>query len=165
MINPLTIVLDAIGFIAVVAGSAAIFFSNISIQNRTAATELIANLQKLRDSDKEELNKQLSELKNQLNDMEDRRKEDLQSIAHLQGQLDTYKDLPLREWADTMKVIATTNSNTEMQLNIIASSNKDILTVLQGSALLAAKDRNTLLNQSQTIQEQTVEHQVVKDRN
>ena len=72
------------------------------------------------------------------------------AIANLEGQLQTYKDIPLRRIDESLALLAV--------------SNKNILKVLEGSAVIAAKDRNTLLNPKQHIGTQEVETQIIKEK-
>jgi uncharacterized protein YoxC len=74
-----------------------------------------------------------------------------QAVAHLEGQVASYKEIPLSK-------IATS-------LDKLAVSNDQILNTLKSSAVIAATDRNILTSipsANQTVQEQTVEHQTIK---
>lgn len=149
MISAPTVILDALGIVAFIGGSVAYLKSGTRKVNDAASVELIANLTKLRETDKEDFNKRLTVLENQ-------RKEDTQSIARLEGQVQAYKDIPLQAISASMEKMAQVNAS-------IANSNAQILDTLKSSALIAATDRDVLTAPAnQIVQEQTVEHQVVK---
>lgn len=76
--------------------------------------------------------------------------ENQKAISNLEGQLSTYKEIPLKQIADSLGKLSESNSN--------------ILEVLKGSAVIAAKDRDILLNPEQHIEVQNVEHQNVKNK-
>ena len=75
--------------------------------------------------------------------------ESVKAIANLQGKIDVYKEIPLKDIADSMKQMSKVNSE-------IAKSNDLILRTLQKSA-------KTLATENQTVQEQTVIHQTVEE--
>jgi hypothetical protein len=60
--------------------------------------------------------------------------DNLKAIARLEGQVDLYKELPLRELAEGIKSVSV--------------SNDKILKVLEHSQLIAAEDRDILTKQS-----------------
>jgi hypothetical protein len=144
---------DSIGFLALIAASAIYLKSTTRKVNDGAATELIANLTKLRETDKEEFN-------NRLKILEAQHLEDAKALANMQGQIATYKDIPLEKLADTMTSMA-------VDIRSNAQSNAAILETLQRSAVIAATDRDVAIGTvgsvaKQNITEQTVEHQTVK---
>jgi hypothetical protein len=119
--------------------------------NDVASTELIANLTKLRETDREEFNNRLKLLENQ-------HVEDAKALANMQGQIATYKEIPLERLAKSMEQMAV-----DSRANAI--SNAEILATLKKSAIIAATDRDILTKgaTNQQITEQTVEHQTVKE--
>lgn len=142
--------LDVVGAVSLVIGAIAYLKSTTRKVNDGAATELIANLTALRETDKEEFNKRLKAL-------EDQHLEDAKLLAHMQGQIATYKDVPLQELSVSMASIAT-----DIKLN--AQSSAQILETLRKSAVIAAADRNILVGaKTQNIEEQHVEHQTVNE--
>jgi hypothetical protein len=74
--------------------------------------------------------------------------ENQKAIANLEGQLKTYKEIPLKQ-------IATS-------LSELSLSNGQILSVLQNSANVAAKDKAELATQHTENQE--VHHQVINEK-
>jgi hypothetical protein len=145
-----TAAFDAIGFITLVIGAIAYIKSTTRKVNDTASTELISNLTKLREIDREEFN-------NRLKSLEAQHVEDAKLLANMQGQIATYKEIPLERLAKAMEAMAVdTRAN--------AVSNSAILDTLKRSALIAATDRDVLTSpKNQTIAEQTVEHQTIKE--
>jgi hypothetical protein len=113
----------------------------------------------------EEQDKLIKALGGRIDELEKAREEDrrshienLKAIADLQGQIKVYKELPLQEMATAMADISLGNKT-------IARSNDEILRTLQKSAVIAADDRDFLTGpSSQTIEEQTVVHQTVKNK-
>lgn len=83
--------------------------------------------------------------------------ENIKAIADLRGQIKVYKELPLQEMASAMQEISRVNKG-------IADSNQEILKTLKISAVIAADDRSELLHPTQTISTQTVETQVIKNK-
>lgn len=124
MADKTTIILDILGLIGLSGGGLVILFSSRSKENNKASSELIANLTKLRETDKEDFNKRIKAL-------EDQRVDDIKAIADLQGQVKVYKELPLRELAEGIKQVA--------------SSNEKILNELQKTAVFAAEDRESTM--------------------
>ena len=74
--------------------------------------------------------------------------ENQKAIANLEGQLKTYKEIPLKKIADS--------------LSELSLSNGQILSVLQNSAIIAAQDKNKL-DTVQHVENQEVAHQTVKE--
>lgn len=103
---------------------------------------------KVKDENLNDLKERVAILEKEREEAREQHIENQKAIANLEGQLKTYKEIPLKQIA---------NSLTEL-----SASNGQILNALQGSALIAATDRDTLLNPKQHIEEQTVETQIVK---
>ena len=150
MIHFNEIALNTVGIFGLAVGAIVYIRSTTRKVNDSASVELIANLTKLRETDREEFTKRIKLL-------EDSRAENQQAIARLEGQVAAYKDIPLQSIAASMEKMAQVNSS-------IAESNAKILQTLQQSAVIAATDRDVLTAPtSQIISEQTVEHQTVKE--
>lgn len=79
--------------------------------------------------------------------------ENQKSIANLEGQLQTYKEIPLKSIASSLEVLPS-----------LVDSNSKILSTLQGSAIIAATDRDALLNPKQHVEVQEVETQIIKEK-
>lgn len=98
----------------------------------------------------------LSDLKDRVEILEKEREEarkqhieNQKAIANLEGQLSTYKEIPLKQIASSLDKLST--------------SNDKILTVLEKSAIIAATDRDVLTSKKdQHIDTQIVDKQVVK---
>lgn len=142
---PISDTLAVLGIVSVLAGALAVFFSKRSQNNQTASNELIQTLTRQRTADKEDFDRALAKTNERIVELERMRKEDGESIAHLKGQLDTYKNLPLKDWAESMKTVALTNKATSDALKSIDYSNSKILQTLQKSALIAAHDKTDLI--------------------
>lgn len=108
---------DLVVLIAFVGG--VIVYTHSRIPQQT-----IKNLQDLTDSQ----SKSIAELK-------EARVEDAKLIGKLQGQVESYKELPLKELAEGIKQVA--------------SSNNEILLTLQTTAQINTEDRDMLTNQKQ----------------
>jgi len=85
--------------------------------------------------------KRIKALELQAQDDKSKHLENTKSIARLQGQVDLYKELPLRELADGIKEVAILTKDN-------AESNKAILNQLKATAGIAAEDRDVLTNQN-----------------
>ncbi len=133
----LPVVLNGLGIVGIVGGAATILLSRNSKENSAVATELIDNLQKLRDADKEEFTRRITLLEHQHN-------ENTVIIASLQGQITTLKDVPLRDLAKTMRAMSKdTKAN--------AQSNAEILKTLLASATLLAQNTQHIADAAQTV--------------
>ncbi len=123
---------DILAYASLVAGAFLVLASRIKSEN----------LKDLKD--------RVDILENALNSAKSDHIESLKAIANLEGQLSTYKEIPLKQIA---------NSLTEL-----SGSNAKILTVLEGSALIAAKDRDVLVGKGseQHVETQIVDRQVIK---
>lgn len=85
-----------------------------------------------------------------ISDLERGRAEDMKAIATLEGQIQVYKELPLRELADGIKeVVKISKTN--------ADSNQKILQTLKDSALIAASKDAGINVHSQHVDEQVIE--------
>lgn len=73
--------------------------------------------------------------------LEEERLADAKIIGTLEGQVQTYKELPLRELADGIKEVVDISKEN-------ARSNQAILDQLKRTAVIAAQDRDVLTNQN-----------------
>ena len=105
---------------------------------------------KIKDENLKDLKERVEILERERDEARTLHLDNQKAIANLEGQLQTYKDIPLRRIDES--------------LALLAISNKNILRVLEGSAVIAAKDRNTLLNPKQHIGTQEVETQIIKEK-
>lgn len=76
-----------------------------------------------------------------INSLEEQQLESIKALADLQGQLKTYKEVPLENIASALHSISTVNQS-------IAESNRLILGELKNTAIIAAQDRDVLTNQN-----------------
>ena len=102
---------------------------------------------KVKDENLNDLKERVAILEKEREEARTQHIENQKAIANLEGQLKTYKEIPL-------KAIAAS-------LSELSQSNGQILSVLQGSALIAANDRD-ILGSKKTVKEMTVEHQTIK---
>jgi hypothetical protein len=137
MTSTATVILDGLGIVGFIGGGLVTLFSRTSKENTSAATELIANLQKLRETDKEEFNMRIKALEDQHIEDEKRHLENVKAISDLQGQVKVYKELPLKELAEGIRKVAT--------------SNAEILKELRKTSAIAAEDRDVLTNSNKHI--------------
>jgi len=149
MIIFLNDIYDVVSVVLIVVISLLYLFSANRKVNDSAATELIANLQKLRETDRQDFN-------NRLKILEDQRLEDTKAIAEMQGQIKVYKELPLRELADGIKEVVVISKDN-------AESNKQILEQLKSTAKIAAEDRDVLTNSNKHIKTE-VHKEIEKNR-
>jgi len=105
--------------IAFVGGTLLYFRSRIPQQN-------VKNLTILTDT----YEKRIKALEDELNENHNLQLANVKAIADLQGQIKVYKDLPLRELADGIKAVNT--------------SNQRIVDILERNATIAAADRPIL---------------------
>lgn len=136
---------DLTAAIAVIVGAVLMIFSRIPRRTIDEQEKLIKALES-RISDLEK-----SHIQDQNNHLES-----VKAIADLQGQIKVYKELPLTDIATAMKDMNIANKE-------IAKNNKLILQTLQHSAVIAAEDRD-FVTPNQTIEEQTVVHQIVESK-
>lgn len=107
-----------------------LFGGVILYRKQNIPQQTIKNLQDLTDSQ----TKSIAELK-------EARIADARTIGELQGQVKSYKELPLRELADGIKEVVSISRDN-------ATSNQKILETLQTTAKINAEDRNVLTNQN-----------------
>jgi hypothetical protein len=107
-----------------------LFGGIIIYRKQNIPQQTIKNLQDLTDSQ----TKSIAELK-------EARITDARTIGELQGQVKSYKELPLRELADGIKEVVNISRDN-------ATSNQKILETLQTTAKINAEDRDVLTNQN-----------------
>lgn len=139
--------ISIIGYISLAVGSILALFSRLPKQTIANQKDLI-----------ETYEKRLKALEDQKEEDHKTQLQNVRDIADLQGQIKVYKELPLQEMASAMQEISRVNKG-------IAESNTEILKTLRNSALIAADDRDELLHPTQNITQQTVENQVVRNKN
>lgn len=120
---------NILGLIMLVGGAILILASKVKSDNLADLKDRVAILE----TEREEARKQ--HIENQ------------KAIANLEGQLSTYKEIPLKQIAQS--------------LTELSKSNDKILNVLENSALIAATERGVLTPKDQHIENQTVEKQVI----
>lgn len=136
---------DLTAAIAVIVGAVLMIFSRIPRRTIDEQEKLIKALEgRISDLEKSHIQDQNNHL------------ESVKAIADLQGQIKVYKELPLTDIATAMKDMNIANKE-------IAKNNKLILQTLQHSAVIAAEDRD-FVTPNQTIEEQTVVHQIVESK-
>lgn len=121
---------DILGYLALVIGAILILKSKIKTDNLKDLKLRVEILEKEREEAREQ------HVDNQ------------KAISNLEGQLKTYKEIPLKAIASSLDKLSESNGN--------------ILRVLEGSTIIAAKDRDVLLNSNQHIDTQHVDTQVIK---
>lgn len=122
------------GYIALAMGAALSLMSKVKNDNLSDLKDRVDILEK--------------ELKYAHNQHVDNQK----AISNLEGQLQTYKEIPLKSIASSLEALPR-----------IMESNTQILKTLKGSALIAASDRSST-GTTQKVQEQVVEHQTIKEK-
>lgn len=127
--------LEVIGYAGYVVGGVIILASKTKSDNLKDLKERVEILEKERQEAREQ------HVENQ------------KAIANLEGQLSTYKEIPLKSIASSLEALPK-----------IVDSNSQILETLKGSAVIAAKDRGVLLNTDQHINEQIVDKQTIKSK-
>ena len=138
---PISDVLAIIGIVSILAGAMAVFFSQRNKDNAQASAELINKLTQLRETDTEDFKRTIASTNLKVKELEGSIKDYEIRLAEVSGQLNTYKTLPLKEWAESMKSIAITNQQTQNALDSIDKSNQLILETLKKSALLHAQEK------------------------
>lgn len=108
---------------------------------------------KVKDENLNDLKERVAILEKEREEARTQHLENQKAIANLEGQLKTYKDIPLKSIATSLEALPS-----------IMNSNNLILTTLQNSALIAAQDKSELVAPVQHIQNQEVEHQTVKGK-
>lgn len=136
---------DLTAAIAVIVGAVLMILSRIPRRTIDEQEKLIKALEgRISDLEKSHIQDQNNHL------------ESVKAIADLQGQIKVYKELPLTDIATAMKDMNIANKE-------IAKNNKLILQTLRHSAAIAAGDRG-FVTPNQTIEEQTVVHQIVESK-
>ena len=97
-----------------------------------------------------DLKERVEILEKELKYAHDQHNDNQKAIANLEGQLTTYKEIPLKSIANS--------------LDKLSYSNSQILETLKGSAIIAAKDRDALVNHDQKIDTQIVGKQILKEQ-
>lgn len=127
--------LSVSGYVSLVIGAVLVLMSKVKTDNLNDLKERVEILEK------------------ELKYAHDQHNENQKAISNLEGQLQTYKEIPLKSIASSLEALPK-----------IVDSNSKILDTLKGSALIAATDRDALVNPNQKVENQVVEHQVVKDK-
>jgi hypothetical protein len=132
MLQAFTTIITITGYISLVVGAVLILMSKVKTDNLADLKERVEILEKEREFAREQ------HIENQ------------KAISNLEGQLATYREIPL-------KSIATS-------LDRLSESNGKILRVLEGSAIIAATDREVLLNPEQHVTTQNVDKQIINNK-
>lgn len=150
-------VISVAGYVSLVIGAVLVLMSKVKTDNLNdlkQRVEILENERKLTEEDREKERKAFrKELEVERESSRKQHLENKEAIANLTGQLTTYKEIPLKSIATSLEALPQ-----------IMNSNSLILETLKGSALIAATDRDALVNPSQSIENQTVEHQIVKGK-
>ena len=125
---------DIIGIIVIVGGTLLYWKSRVpaqTIKNLQASNDSYVELDRAREAS-------VAALKKQIEDNEDKHREEVKAfvrqIGELTGQIQVYKELPLRELADGIKqVVELTKDN--------ATSNQQILETLRESATTLSSEK------------------------
>lgn len=134
MNSTISLAITISGYIALAMGAALSLMSKVKNDNLSDLKDRVDILEK--------------ELKYAHNQHVDNQK----AISNLEGQLQTYKEIPLKSIASSLEALPR-----------IMESNTQILETLKGSALIAASDRSST-GTTQKVQEQVVEHQTIKEK-
>lgn len=133
MANNLNTAFAVGGYVSIVFSSILVLMSKVKTNNLNDLKERVDILEKEREEAKA-LN-----MSNQ------------KAISNLEGQLKTYKEIPLKEISGSLAELA--------------SGNHKILNTLQTTASINAQDRGVLTgNSNQVVHEQVVEHQTIKEK-
>jgi len=108
--------LSALGYLVGVAGAITIIFSKVKTENLADLKERVAILEREREESRQQ------HIENQ------------KAISNLEGQLASYKEIPLKSIAKSLETISAITRET-------GESNKKILSVLESSALIAAHEK------------------------
>lgn len=131
LVVPTEIAAYTVGVIGTVAGALSIVFGRVRNQNYNDLKDRVAILE----ADRLQAAKLHSD--------------NIKAIAHLEGQLQTYKDIPLQQISKSLLTL----SGNGVLLTKLNSSNDKILATLQSSALiakLAANDGGVLIHTEDT---------------
>ena len=132
MNSTISLAITISGYISLVVGAILVLMSKVKTDNLNDLKERVDILEK------------------ELRYAKDEHMENQKAISNLQGQLQTYKEIPLKSIASS--------------LDKLSDSNNRILETLKGSAVIAATDRDALVNANQTVENQVVEHQTVRSK-
>lgn len=145
------------GYISLVFGAVFVLMSKVKTDNLNDLKQRVDILEKElqftrveRDKEKETYRKYLNE---EIKTRQEMHLQNQKSISNLEGQLATYKEIPLKSIASSLQALSN-----------LLDSNNQILETLKGSAIIAATDRDALVNSNQTIESQIVEHQTIKEK-
>lgn len=122
---------------------------NIAAYTALALGAYLTVKSKVKTDNLNDLKDRVAILEKELKYAKDEHRENEKAISNLQGQLQTYKEIPLKAIASSLEKLSESNTN--------------ILTVLSNSAVIAAQDRDILTKSNQKVDTQVVEHQVVKE--
>jgi hypothetical protein len=148
--------------ISIVVGSAITFLTITVLGKRFGWYELIGGTNKLLKEQNTELRNQNELLKDKLEEatqkhIEDakewnqKHEENIKALSTMQGQIDVLKSIPLVNIDSTLQKIADANSSLAKSNIQIKNTNKKILDRLEGTAEIAAEDRDVLTNQNKHI--------------
>jgi esterase/lipase len=135
MNSTISLAITISGYISLVVGAVLVLMSKVKTDNLNDLKERVEILEK--------------ELKYAHSQHVDNQK----AISNLEGQLQTYKEIPLKSIASSLEALPK-----------IVDSNSRILETLQGSAVIAATDRDALVNSNQTVENQVVQNQTVRSK-
>ena len=135
MNSTISLAITVSGYISLVVGAVLVLMSKVKTDNLNDLKERVEILEKEREDAREQ------HIENQ------------RAISNLEGQLNTYKEIPLKSIASSLEALPK-----------IVDSNSQILETLKGSAVIAATDRSQLVNSSQHIKNQVVDNQTVRSK-
>lgn len=135
MNSTISLAITISGYISLVVGAVLVLMSKVKTDNLNDLKERVEILEKEREDAREQ------HIENQ------------RAISNLEGQLNTYKEIPLKSIASSLEALPK-----------IVDSNSQILETLKGSAVIAATDRSQLVNSSQHIKNQVVDNQTVRSK-
>lgn len=135
MTSTFTTAITISGYFALVVGAVLTLMSKVKNDNLADLIQRVQILEKERE------------------DAREQHMENQKAISNLEGQLKTYKEIPLKSIASSLEALPK-----------IVDSNSQILETLKGSAVIAATDRSQLVNSSQHIKNQVVDNQTVRSK-
>ena len=145
------------GYISLVVGAVFVLMSKVKTDNLNDLKQRVDILEKElqftrveRDKEKETYRKDLNE---EIKTRQEMHLQNQKSISNLEGQLATYKEIPLKSIASSLQALPN-----------LLDSNNQILETLKNNTIIAATDRDALVNSNQTIESQIVEHQTIKEK-
>lgn len=142
-----------------VGGSAVTFLTVTVLGKRFGWYELIGGTNKLLKEQNQELRNQNEYLKSEVEEITkkndqsrkewtQKHEENIKQLSQMQGQIDVLKSIPLVNIDSTLKKIAEFNENLALSNEKIVTTNNKILKSLEGTAKIAAEDRDVLTNQN-----------------